>query len=621
MLVYDLEILKQDWLVGTYDGKNYVQIHNDYDELVDFYQKHLDEIWVGHNSSNYDSVVLKCILLHKTPEQIKSISDEIINDGKVKEIIRRYHLSKIQLYDWDILSNKVLFGLKEAEGYMGLEISESSVDFSLNDKLTPEQYEDLALYNRHDLYATWLEAIDQTKAIKTRLMLLRRYNLPKYMISYTNAKVTAEILESDYKTYNDTHQPFDTSIIPLEIKKYTECVDFFTKCDELDYKRNLKIDLAGVPHVLAIGGIHGAIPNFHFKGEMWLIDVASYYPNMMINFGLTPRSIKQPEMFKALIDERIEAKHKVSRYKAEGREKELTDLDVFLPIALKLPINTVSGCMKSKFSKLYDEKHNNWMCISGQLLMVDLIEHLEPYCKLIQSNTDGIMIIPINHKACDEQIQHWMDKTGLVLEKTVATYLLQKDVNNYILLDDEGHVKVKGSYVAQYYNDQWLWNFKQNNDICDKAIVDYVLYDTPLLETIDNDKNKLVRYQLIKKIGGMYSGAYLEEYNNIIPLKNRCNRIFPAKDKQRYGKLKKKKWNKETLDNVEGLPEHCLVVNENIQNITLGDFKDKIDLNWYVDLCKKRIIDYVLENKERTKGKNYSFDIDWQTCKKKLGKL
>ena len=51
---------------------------------------------------------------------------------------------------------------------------------------------------------------------------------------------------------------------------------------------------------------------------------------------------------------------------------------------LKLVINTTYGCMKSKYSSLYDPKMANQVCITGQLLFVDLIEKLEPYITLIQ---------------------------------------------------------------------------------------------------------------------------------------------------------------------------------------------------------------------------------------------
>lgn len=624
MIVYDLEISKYDWLIGIYNGKEFTQIHNDYDQLEAYYNTKKEDIWVGHNSAHYDSILTKCILLRKQPNEIKELSDSIVKEDKGRDIIRRLALDKIQLYDWDIMTDDCYFALKEVEGYFGMEISESSVDFNLDRPWTKEEYEEMALYNRHDLLATWEEALCQIDKMKFRSILLKKYNLPKRMIGYTNAKLTAEILQSNYTKYDDTNNAFDRSIIPLKIDKYTEVIDFFTNPNtedgKLDYRQKLKVDIAGVPHVFAIGGIHGAIKNFYFDGTLWLIDVASYYPNMMINFNLTPRSMTRPEAFKELVDERIKAKNKVSEAKANGKMDELSEMDKSMPGALKLPINTVSGCMKAKFSKLYDERNNNWMCISGQVLMVDLIEKLEPYCKLVQSNTDGLVIIPLNHKKCDEAIQEWMDRTGLVLEKTVAKKIIQKDVNNYILEDHKGDIKVKGGYVAQYWNDYtYKYWFRRNNEICDQAIVEFLLHDVPLMETLSKPDNILIKYQIVKKLGGMYSDAYHEVNGEMIHLPNRTNRIFAAKD-TKYGKVKKKKWDKENLDNVESIPEHCLVVNEDIRGKTLKDMHGEIDLSWYEDICKKRIVDYILTTGEKTKGKKYNAEEDWHNALKKIGK-
>ena len=46
-----------------------------------------------------------------------------------------------------------MYSLKEAEGFLGLEICETEVDFNLDRKLTKEERELTEKYNRHDLYA------------------------------------------------------------------------------------------------------------------------------------------------------------------------------------------------------------------------------------------------------------------------------------------------------------------------------------------------------------------------------------------------------------------------------------------------------------------------------------
>ena len=110
----------------------------------------------------------------------------------------------------------------------------------------------------------------------------------------------------------------------------------------------------------------------------------TYYPNMMINFNLVSRALKDPNRFKEIVDKRLAIKKKVNQAFADGKENELTLVERNMPYGLKLVVNTVSGAMKAKFSKIYDERNNNWMCITGQLLLIDLLEKLEPYITLIQ---------------------------------------------------------------------------------------------------------------------------------------------------------------------------------------------------------------------------------------------
>lgn len=622
MRVYDLEVFSHDMLLGVYDGKEYTQIWNDTDKMREYWNKYKEDVWCGHNSGSYDSILFKIMLLGKSPEEVKMYNDQIIQGRNGRQIIRELKLDKIQLYDWDILLDKVLYSLKEAEGFLGLKIYETDVDFNIPRKLTPEERAQTEEYNRHDLYSTWLEMKEQIPSIKIRMALIQEYNLPKSMISATNQKITGEILEGQYTDFKDKQQPYDPTIAPIEINnpEYHKALEMFTDCDEIDYKKKLTINIAGVEHTIAIGGLHGARPKYVYHGEIWDVDVGSYYPNMMINFNLCSRAMKHPENFPKIVAKRLAIKKKVNEAYANGTEDTLTAVEKAMPFGLKLVVNTVSGAMKAKFSKLYDERNNNWMCITGQLLLIDLIEKLEPYITLIQSNTDGIFFIPHNKEACDKEIQKWMDKTGLILEKTIGTDIYQKDVNNYIFVREDGGVTCRGAYIAQYYNENGLFQCRRNNDIIDEGIVNYLVYNKDPHETVFRPELKLWRFQLVKKIGGMYKACAYEVDGKIIPTPNRCNRVFAAKDHEKYGKVKKMKNGKETWDNVESLPEHCIIINDDIRGVTVGDRIDDIDLTWYENEIKRKVVDFILPANLKTKGKKYSLETDWENTKKILGR-
>lgn len=637
ILVYDMEVFKYDWFITikSLRTQKYTKIHNDLSSLVDFYEKNNDNIWAGHNINRYDNVILKCLLLGIEGPDLKTISNSIIEDDKERNVIKLFGLKQIKLYPMDAMQDAIRYSLKEIEGYFGMSIEECDIPFDIDRPLTNEEVEEVFKYNTHDVDAASEEITLRLDRQLNKIRLLNEYSLPMSMIEYTNAKLCAEILQADYTVFKDGRQPYDLSVAPINIKKYSEVVDFFTKCEELDYTKNLKLMIANTPHVVSSGGIHGAIENYSYEGEIWLIDVSSYYPNIMINFNLCSRAMSNPENFKKLVKTRMDAKELTVKYKQmfeqekdENKRKELSALANTYNLkssALKLPINTVSGCMKAKFNKLFDERNNNWMCITGQLLLIDLIESMEDYMTLIQSNTDGIIIIPHDKEMCDKKIKEWEDKTGLILEKTIAKKIYQKDVNNYILLNESGKVKTKGGFVAQYHNDALHFKdmLRRNLDIIDDAVVDYLLYNKPLEETIVNDNNNLINYQIIKKLGGMYDDIVLYMYDdegNLVENKNvnRINRVF-ATTNQHYGKLMKKHEKKTKYDCVEGLPERCLVLNGDVRNLKTKDIS--IDYDWYVKTAKDRVINFILTDEEKKEFKKYSSDDLWLVAQVKLERI
>lgn len=91
----------------------------------------------------------------------------------------------------------------------------------------------------------------------------------------------------------------------------------------------------------------------------------------MIQYNFHSRNIKDPKVYENIYNERVKAKHAGDTSKAN---------------ALKLVLNTTYGAMKSEFNGLYDPKMANQVCITGQLLFLDLLEKLEPYITLVQWN-------------------------------------------------------------------------------------------------------------------------------------------------------------------------------------------------------------------------------------------
>ena len=611
------------------------------DDIKEFIRNNLSEVWVGYNSENYDKILAHGMLTSKitTPERAYDVSNAIIksqdNDTPLFQTLNKlgitdYYQSKILMYD--LLGDGAFFSLKQLEGFLGMDIVESVVPFDLDRPLTDDEKEEVAKYNRADLYGT-LERFKQRKnTFKTKMLLVKEFGLPINYICKTNAKLTEAILLSQNKGMNTRlRKNFQLCDLPCnwDVPEIKTVYDFFIealrelekhnwetkKCDKK--KLSLEIDILGVMHTFALGGVHGGIKNYICRPEdgkkiVW-VDVSSLYPNILTKWDLLSRKVDKHgvEAFGNMVQVRMDIKAKMHDDSLSKEEKKaLKDKAA----RYKLILNTTSGCMKDKFKKIYDPEYNTKLCMLGQLSLLDLIFRLKnaerkpkpswarneddidasDYFKLIQSNTDGIALELLTSDAeetIDRVCKNWEKDWRFSLEKTVADNLYEKDVNNYVFVDDSGKIKVKGAYVTKYSED----NEQDTLAILAQAVVNYFLNGKPIRDTICNPENLATDYQMIKKLGGMYdTPTWKREYGDVEVQK--VNRIFPSTDLKNGGLYKHKK-SKEigVLDKVEGTPEHVLIYNHDITGMKIGERKD-IDHERYIAEAQKRVNDF-LRNK------------------------
>lgn len=593
----------------------------------------------GYNSENYDKILAHGMLTGKiiTPERAFNVSNAIIksqdDDVPLFKTLNRlgiddYYQSEILMYD--LLGDGAFFSLKQLEGFLGMSIVESVVPFDLDRPLTEEEKRDVEKYNQADLYGT-LERFKQRKnSFRTKMLLVKEFDLPVNYICKTNAKLTEAILLSQNKGVNTRlRKNFQLCDLPVnwDVPELKKIYEFFIealkelemhkwdtkKCDKK--KLSMDLDILGVTHTFALGGVHGGIKNYICRPEdkkkiVW-VDVSSLYPNILTKWDLLSRKVDKNGClaFAGMVQTRMDIKKKLHDPSLTKEEKkELKDQAA----RYKLILNTTSGCMKDKFKKLYDPEYNTKMCMLGQLSLMDLVYRLRnvkrkpkpawarneleinsegSYFKLIQSNTDGIALELLTDDAedlIDKVCAEWEKDWKFSLEKTVADNLYEKDVNNYVFKDDSGKIKVKGAYVTKYDEG----NEQNTLAILAKAVVNYFLEGTDIRTTICNSENLATDYQMIKKLGNMYdTPTWKREYGDVEVQK--VNRIFPSTDTKNGGLYKHKK-SKEigVLDKVEGTPEHVLIYNEDIRGKKIGELKD-IDYEWYVAEAQKRVDDFI----------------------------
>lgn len=300
----------------------------------------------------------------------------------------------------------------------------------------------------------------------------------------------------------------------------------------------------------------------------------------MTLYNYESRKITTQGKFKEILDTRIEAKH-------NGDES--------LDKALKLVINTTYGAMLNKHNSLYDPLMGRSVCISGQLFLLELANNLYKNVsnlKIIQLNTDGIMV-EFDDKLenrVEDIANEWQKRTGFTLEKDDVNFIVQKDVNNYIAVLSNGDIKKKGAYLVRGISKAGAFNINNNSKVIVEAVENYLLYDKPIEETI-NENNEILDYQIIAKASGKYSKVLHQCEDDYIQVQ-KVNRVYASLN-NKDGQLYKVHKERNNLNLIPNLPEHCLIDNKNEASI------NDIDKSWYIEEAKriaKKFINKIIES-------------------------
>lgn len=627
--IFDCEVFAHDWLfvfkeVAT--GR-YTVIHNDNDAVLAFMEQ--EPYLGGFNNKHYDNHILKAVMIGADPETVKQVNDLIIVeeiDGWDIPYLRDY---KVFFHSFDLMDDcQDGISLKGIEAHLGIPIEETEVDFNITRKLTATELEQTIKYCKYDVDATELLYKLRQNYLKNKATLGRVRGLDERKAMYmTNAKLTSVYLnavkpkkpwtdERDYEYPDKLLREY----IPQEVFDFFDRlhdpaipnIDLFGGYDEHGKKvkgASLEVRLGDCIITLAYGGIHGAIPNYVEVAtddrSIRNKDVASYYPHLMTiplskgrQYGFCSRNIPSPQVFVQTLEDRVKAK--------KAGDKDTAN-------ALKLVLNTTYGTMLNgrngvAYNDLYDPLMGRSVCITGQLLLLELSVHLTRECptlKIIQLNTDGIMVSFDNSDEAkwQEITQEWQDRTGFELEEDFIQKIVQKDVNNYVEVPvGGGKPKVKGGQLVRGILTNgnidfttmglppWdnmtggAFNINNNAVVVARAIRDYFVDGTPPEKTIE-DCTSILDFQVIAKVGGKYSGVYHMVGDQEIPVQ-KVNRVYATTDRS-YGTLYKTHAVTGNPAKVAGLPTHCVVDNNNQLPIEV------VDRKWYLKLAQKYINDFL----------------------------
>lgn len=579
-LFYDIEVFKEDSIVvfKDIDGRTLRIFHNDYTGLKDFIA---GKVLVGYNNYHYDDYVLSAMIdsvdIEYGTQWIKVVNDNIISNNTFLTT-----LPDILSLDCFQQINVAKSSLKKIEANIGLSIDETAVDFNIDRKLSKRELEDTIKYCEQDVAATiTVFKLRWFSYFISKLMIVDMLEpeIKMKALRWNTTTITAYLLTGNtnvkqWDSWQLGEDAFDNTQLLLKVPR--EVRDMWKDEEEKKYTHY------GLGSVIEFskGGLHGTndSPQKEFK-DIKLLDVTSLYPNILIKLGALGTAT---EKYKKIVDERVKVKH----------------TDTTLSNALKLVINSTYGLMKNQYSKLYNPNAALSVCIYGQIALYDLCERLyNAGYTLVNINTDGVAFTG-GDESYEQIKEEWEQDYNLELELSEFDYWYQKDVNNYVAVDKNNKIKVKGGEVNHYFDPTCYtedplhlkagvnWTSTTTKGIINKCIVNKLVYQKDFVDTCVENLNYPILFQYVLQAGRTYLGT-VDEYGTEY---QKVNRVFATKDGVTLKKVK-------LMENKDGdivesqqyfpnAPENMYVYNGDLRDF--DNFRDIVDIDFYVDLAEEK---------------------------------
>lgn len=176
-------------------------------------------------------------------------------------------------------------------------------------------------------------------------------------------------------------------------------------------------------------GAHGSCGKCEVKNCIY-VDVKSMFPSIICNYGLYASHHVNTEVYDDLVSKALS----------------ITDPSKKRPI--KLLTNRYFGSMNCNYSPLYDMDRFKLVGRVSQIIMYDLSSELyENGVKIYQLNTDGIMF----EDSCDWKkiVDKWTSKYHLSVKVKRLRKLIQRTVNDYMAICEDGEVITKGGLFSR----------------------------------------------------------------------------------------------------------------------------------------------------------------------------
>lgn len=483
----------------------------------------------GFNTWSYDVPILTYMLAGATNEQLKWMSDQIIQYGvNASDILKQLKIKRLKLDSVDLIEVAPLFaGLKTYGGRIHVPRMQD-LPVNPNAILTPNQMAIVRWYCVNDLVQTG--CLDHALEEQQKLRKLMSHEIGVDLRSKSDAQIAEAVIAEElfrrtrlrakrpeiapgtvyhYKVppYMQFQTPYMRQVLDI-VRNCLFVVDHTGVIATPPELKGLLVSIGESTYKMGIGGLHSTEESVCHRAQsgyrIFDRDVESYYPRVMINQRIYPQHLGEAflHVFEGIVNRRIAAKR--------SGDKPVAD-------SLKITINGTFGKLGSPYSLFYAPDLLIQVTISGQLSLLMLIEMLEMYgIQVISANTDGIAIKCHESKVgvLQQVVAHWEQITGFKTEETEYLLLASKDVNNYIAVKKGGGIKGKGLYANPWHEraKDPVERLKKNPaaSVCVDAVMALLEHGAPVVNTIQacTDFTKFVAVRQITG-GAVCGGEYL----------------------------------------------------------------------------------------------------------------
>lgn len=466
---------------------------------------------VSFNGLSYDLAIIWAFIVGKKNSEIKDLSDAII---------------KTNLPAWQVLRNKGVQIPKNWDHIDLIEVAPGKASLKIyGGRLGVQKMQDLpievdAMISKEDaatLRAYCGNDLDVTLALFNKLQQqieLRKSMSEQYGIdlrSKSDAQIAEAVIKSEFTkiTGETAYRPDidqsvfqyqDPGIIEFQSPELQGTFERILKTKFRlgangamklpDWLKEKPINVGGVDFQMGIGGLHSCeksqlINVEDTENQLADYDVASYYPNIILQQKLSPHSMGEPflKVYQSIVERRLEAKRAGDTVTAD---------------TLKICVNGSFGKLGSKWSALYSPELLIQTTITGQLALLMLIERLQARgIQVVSANTDGI--VTYCHKSLDSELREvafeWMLDTSYELERTEYLRLASRDVNNYVAVKTNRSFKGKGVFAPT--------GLMKNPDmpIIAEAVAKYLATKTPIEDTIRGCSD-ITQFCTVRRVNG-----------------------------------------------------------------------------------------------------------------------